>query len=208
MKFALVLAALLAVPSFAQEVAPSASQVRPLLVGSAAPDAQMRRIDGTSISLKTALAGRPGVVIFYRGGWCPYCNAHLEEIKSIDKKLVKLGYETLAISPDRPEELAKTMKKHALPYSLLSDSKLEAARAFGIAFQVDAETLKKYVKYGVDLRRSSGEANDWLPVPSVFLIGKDGAVKFVYANPDYRVRLKGKVLLAAAEAALEAPAKP
>jgi len=208
MKSVLALAVLLAAPAMAQEIAPSATQLRPLLVGSTAPDVQLRRIDGTPVSLKTALSGRPGVVIFYRGGWCPYCNAHLEDIKTIDKKLVKLGYQTLAISPDRPEELAKTMKKHALPYSLLSDSKFAAAGAFGIAYQVDDQMLKKYVQYGVDLRKASGEEHDWLPVPSVFLIGADGAVKFVYANPDYRVRLKGKVLLAAAEAALEAPAKP
>ncbi len=100
------------------------------------------------------------------------------------------------------------MKKHALPYALLSDSKLAAARAFGIAFQLDAPTLAAYAKHGVDLRKASGEAKDWLPVPSVFLIGADGAIKFVYANPDYRERLKAKVLLAAAEAALEPPAKP
>jgi len=189
--------------SFAQDVAPSASDVRPLLIGAAAPDASLRTMDGRPQTLKAALAGKPGVVIFYRGGWCPYCNAHLREIKGVEKDLARLGYTTVAVSPDRPEELAKTAKKHDLPYALLSDSKLEAARAYGIAFQLDPDTLKKYAHYGVDLRKSSGEPHDWLPVPSVFLIGKDGTIKFSYTDPDYKVRLKGAVLLAVAKGALE-----
>jgi peroxiredoxin len=189
--------------SFAQDVAPSPSEVRPLLIGAVAPDAQLRTMDGNPTTLKNALAGKPGVVIFYRGGWCPYCNAHLREIKSIQKDLTRLGYTTVALSPDRPEELAKTAKKHDLPYALLSDSKLEAARAYGIAFQLDPDMLKAYAHYGVDLRKSSGERHDWLPVPSVFLIGKDGTIKFAYTNPDYKVRLKGSVLLTIAKETLE-----
>ncbi len=205
MKMYPAVAALLACVSFssAQNIAPSASQVRPLLIGTVAPDAQLRTMDGKPATLKTVLAGKPGVVIFYRGGWCPYCNAHLQEIKGVQKELNQMGYTTVAISPDRPEELAKTAKKHDLPYTLLSDSKLEAAGAYGIAFQLDPDTLAKYAHYGVDLRKSSGEPHDWLPVPSVFLIGKDGTIKFAYTNPDYKVRLKAPVLLAVAKAALE-----
>lgn len=187
----------------AQTVAPSPAAVRPILIGAAAPDAQLRTMDGKPVSLKTTLGGKPAVVIFYRGGWCPYCNAHLREIKDAQKELTALGYTTVAISPDRPEELAKTSKKHDLPYMLLSDSKFEAAGAFGIAFQLDPDTLSKYAHYGVDLRKSSGEPHDWLPVPSVFLIGKDGTVKFSYTNPDYKIRLKATALLAVAKTALE-----
>jgi peroxiredoxin len=208
MKTAFALVAIFSGVCLAQEVAPSPSQVRPLLVGAPAPDAQLRGMDGKPVALRAALAGRPGVVIFYRGGWCPYCNAHLREVKDAQAALAKLGYATVAISPDRPEELTKTAKKHDLPYALLSDSKMDAARAYGIAYQVDAQTLKRMAGHGVDLRLSSGEPHDWLPVPSVFLVGKDGTVKFVYANPDIRVRLKAPVLLAAAKAALEEPAPP
>jgi peroxiredoxin len=201
MKILLLLAAALA--ASARSLAPSQTEVRPLLVGAAAPDAALRGLDGKPVSLKSALAGRPGVVIFYRGGWCPYCNAHLQEIKDAQKALTDLGYVTVAVTPDRPEELVKTSTKHSLPYALLSDSKGEAAKAYGVAYQVDPATLKKLSGYGIDLRKASGEEGEWLPVPSVFLVGKDGTIKFVYANPDYKVRLKAPVLLAAAKASLE-----
>jgi hypothetical protein len=63
---------------------------------------------------------------------------------------------------------------------------------------------KRRVDFAPDATRSvsvsgwkrRGEQHDWLPVPSLFLGGKDGTVKFAYSNPDYRVHLKGQVILA------------
>mgnify|MGYP002036832412 FL=1 len=74
-----------------------------------------------------------------------------------------------------------------------------AARSFGIAFRVDNATQKKYRKYGIDLEEVSGETHHLLPVPSVFIIGRDGTIMFSYVNPDYKVRLDPGVILAVAE---------
>jgi len=86
-------------------------------------------------------------------------------------------------------------------YVLLSDSKMTAASAFGIAYKVNDDTLKALKNYGIDIEESSGERHHLLPVPSVFLVGKSGRIEFQYVNPDYKVRLDPDVLLAAAEAA-------
>ena len=190
----------------ASDVPESPFEVRPLLIGALAPDAPLRALDGKALSLKSRLAGKPTVLVFYRGGWCPYCNLQLSALKDVQNDLAALGYQTLAVAPDRPEELRKTLDKHGLPYALLSDAKMDAARAYGLAFRVDTGTIKKYAEYGIDLEKSSGEKHHWLPVPAVFLIDKDGKIVFVYVNPDYKVRLNGGVLLAAAKASLEAPA--
>ncbi len=204
----MLLSLFLSPAAFAVPVPESPSEVRPLMIGAAVPDAPLRSLDGKAATLRKALAGKPAVLVFYRGGWCPYCNTHLRELKDIQKDLDALGYRTVALSPDTPEELRKTLAKHSLPYALLSDSKMDAARAMGLAFRVDDKTVKKYEQYGIDLERSSGEKHHWLPVPGLFLIDQDGKVAFVYANPDYKVRLKGSVLLAAAKAALEPAKKP
>lgn len=199
---------LAAVTASAWGVPKSPADVTPLKIGDAVPDAPLRALDGAATTLRERVAGRPTVLVFYRGGWCPYCNLHLKELKDVQKDLDALGYQTLAVSPDRPEELRKTLDKHQLPYALLSDSKMEAARAFGLAFRVDKETIKKYEGYGIDLEKASGEKHHWLPVPGLFLVDKEGVITFVYANPDYKVRLKGPVVLAAAKAALEPAKKP
>ena len=94
-----------------------------------------------------------------------------------------------------------SQKKNELGYVLLSDSEMAASRAFGIAYRVDEETLAALKKWGIDLAQASGQTHHLLPVPAVFLIGKQGTIRFSYVNPNYRVRLGPDVLLAAAKAA-------
>ena len=98
------------------------------------------------------------------------------------------------------------MQKEKLTYTLLSDSKMEAAQALGIAFKVDDATLDRYEEYGIDLERASGEKHHLLPVPSVFIVGTDGTISFEHVNPNYKVRLHPDLLLAAAKVGMQSPA--
>jgi len=180
----------------------SATDGRPLLIGSSVPSVNLQDVDGKPFDLGGAVKTQPTVVIFYRGGWCMYCNQQLGQLQTIEHELLDLGYQILAISPDRPEELAVSVEKHTLSYTLLSDHAMNAARTFGVAFRVDNDTLEKYKGYGIDLEAASGETHHMLPVPAVFVVGTDGLITFSYVNPDYRTRLGPDVLLAVAQAAL------
>jgi peroxiredoxin len=184
----------------AGDIPSSAQDVRPLLIGSAVPDVTLKTADGTDFSLRAAAAKKPSILIFYRGGWCPYCNLHLGQLQTAEPELLKLGYQILAISPDRPEKVSEGAEK--VNYTLLSDASMTAAKAFGIAFRVDDATLDKYKGYGIDLEAASGQKHHLLPVPAVFVAGADGRIHFVYVNPDYKIRLAPEVLLAAAKAAI------
>lgn len=112
---------------------------------------------------------------------------------------MQLGYQIIAASADRPEKLNESIEKNGLKYEVVSDGSQEAAAAFGLAFRVDDETLKRYKGFGIDLNQASGFDHNVLPVPGIFLIGKDGVIDFSYVNPDYRVRLESSVVLAAAK---------
>lgn len=177
--------------------------VTPLLLGNALPDVGLRTLEGTPITLKDAVGGKPAVLVFYRGGWCPYCNLQLSSLRLIRKDLDALGFQLIAISPDTPAELKKTLDKDALDYRLLSDSSAAAMRAFGIGYEVDAETLNKLSGYGIDLEKASGERHHVLPVPSVYLVDAKGMLQFSYVHPDYTVRLPEEVVLAAARAIID-----
>ncbi len=125
------------------------------------------------------------------------------QLQNIKPQLIQLGYQLIAISPDRPAKLEQTTQKHNLDYRLLSDSKMIGAQAFGIAFQVDEKTLERNKNSGIDLEDASGEKHHLLPVPAVFVIGTDGIIKFEYVNPNHLVRIKPDLLLAAARTILE-----
>jgi peroxiredoxin len=104
----------------------------------------------------------------------------------------------IAISADRPSALAKSREKHDLGYTLYSDGSLAAARAFGIAYQLDDAEVARYAGYDIDLEAASGHSHHQLPVPSVFLVEAGGTIRWVYSNPDYEVRPDNASLLEAA----------
>ena len=178
----------------------SAAETRPLTVGSAAPaSVVLHRPDGTAVTLGAAMQGSPTVVVFYRGGWCPFCTRHLAGLAGVIPDLTAAGWTILAVAPDQPAVLAATLATGDDGVPRLSDAGGDLMRAFGVAFRVDDDTDAKLKGFKVDLAAMAGNTHRWLPVPSVFLIAADGAIRFVHADPDYKVRLDPQALVAIAK---------
>jgi peroxiredoxin len=179
------------------------SEIEHLDVGDAVPAGEVRTDAGEAVSLSDLVAGKPTVLIFYRGGWCPYCNRHLSALAEVAPKLEQAGFQLLAISPDRPEKLRAKPDLSKLPYTLLSDSGMDLCRSFGIAFKVDDALVIKYRdSHGIDLEGDSGETHHLLPHPSVFIVDGDGTIRFAHVDPKYKVRLDPEVILESAQAVL------
>jgi peroxiredoxin len=175
------------------------TQVEPLAVGVKAPPFFALTTKGGVRRFDPDAYRKPTVVIFYRGGWCPYCNAQLSDLHSVEPKLRARGFEIVFLSTDQPKLLYSSLRAADIHYTLLSDSHLQAAKAFHVAYHVNDATLAKMREYGVDLDASTGNAEHELPVPSVFIIDTSGTIRYVYSNPDYTIRLGADALWAAAE---------
>ena len=168
--------------------------VRPLLIGAMLPSATVLSPDSEQQNIRDITGGKRTALVFYRGGWCPYCNKHLAELATIEKDLTALGYQVIAVSPDKPANLHGTETKIKAGYRLYSDSQGRLIRAMDIAYRAPGNYLKV-------IKEASGAANlEMLPVPSVFLLDEQGTIRFSYVNPDFRQRLSGDLLLAAAKA--------
>ena len=122
------------------------------------------------------------------------------QLREIESKLTTLGYQIVVISPDRSEKIQEFTAKNEYEYTLLSDSDLKAASALGITYKVSDKMLEMLESYNLDIEDASGKKHHLLPVPSVFIVDTEGVILFEYVNPDYRVRIDSKTLLAAAEA--------
>lgn len=181
----------------------SADAIRPILIGQSIPEINVKNVEGKSVSLNQLLSEKPTLLVFYRGGWCPYCNLHLANLRKVEQPLKEQGFQIIAISPDKPEELNLSDKKHELSYTLLSDSNGAAMTALGLAFKVDKDTISTYHSYGIDLEKSSGEKHHLLPVPAALLIDTDGIVTFSFINPNYKVRIDNELIMAAANAQIK-----
>ena len=186
-------------------VADSAQQIDPLQTGQQAPAFVVRSADGKSFAFDPESLARPVVIVTFRGGWCPYCNMHLSELRTVVPEISAIGIDVLFLSGDRPELLyaslaANTQEAIAdLDYRIYSDADAQAAIALGIAFRASDRTINRRHDKGQDIGESSMERHGVLPVPAVFAIDQSGVIRFSFVEANYKVRLPADELLAIAK---------
>lgn len=189
-------------------VAATAGEIRPLRAGDEAPRFTVETVEGEAFNFDPQNLERPVLIIAFRGGWCPYCNMHLSELRHVVPEIDAMGVDVLFLSGDRPELLYDSLDDDTrddiagLGYTILSDAKASAAIAFGIAFRASEKTVQRRHEQGQDIEASSMALHGVLPVPSVFAIDADGQIRFAYSNADYKVRLPADELLDVAAAML------
>jgi len=71
---------------------------------------------GDTLSLPDTLAGGFGVVLFYRGAWCPYCNAQLRAFQRASQSLAEVGVKVVALSVDDEATTRELIAKHGLTF--------------------------------------------------------------------------------------------
>lgn len=168
------------------------NDISPLLIGEKIPEVSLLNSENKTINLKDLFKEKPTVLIFYRGGWCPYCNAHLGKIGEAENEILELGYQVIAVSPDEPARLTNTADKKDLKYTLLSDGDGTLMNYMGIAFKAPDKKWKTN-----QLQKHSGGKNKGiLPVPSIFVVDKKGVILFEYIAPDYTHRMEAELLIA------------
>lgn len=176
------------------QVPENPEDVSPLLVGEKIPEVMITNLNGDDVSLQQILKEKPTVLVFYRGGWCPYCNNQLSGLAEIENEVLSEGFQIVAISPDNHQMLSKTMAKDEINYQLYSDKEAKLIQAVGIGFKTP-ESNKKYI-----FNKTNFEPSEILPVPTVMILNTKGEIVFEYINPNYKVRLDEKLLLAVLKA--------
>ncbi len=163
--------------------------------GDKAPDFTAKNQMGKSVRLKEQLKEGSVVLVFYRGQWCPYCNKQLSALQDSLAMITAKGAQLIAISPEKSENISKTVGKTKATYSVLSDEKLKIMSAYKVAFELDEATTKAYKGYGIDLNVANGSNGNSLPIPSVFVINKDGMITYRYFDENYAKRPSVKEIL-------------
>jgi peroxiredoxin len=168
-----------------------------IVVGQRAPDALLRDANNHAVQLRDLVATGPILLVFYRGGWCPYCNFQIHEMTVTFPELERRGVTPVAVSVDRVEESARTQATYTIPFPVLSDPDLAAHRAFRVVHHADEAEVERLRGFGLDIERASGRDHHDFAIPSIFVIDRDGIVRWAHADPDYRVRPTTAQILAA-----------
>ena len=177
----------------------SGIEQRALHAGDRAPrDLVLPDALGRPVRLADLWQSGPLVLLFYRGGWCPYCNLELRAWQRELGALRRLGASLVAISPQTPDNSLSTTEKNELAFPVLSDSSLAAAEAFGVAFTLSPELVELYGSVGNELPVINGNGQGTLPLPATYVIDRNGRIEFALVEADYRQRAEPAAVMAAA----------
>jgi len=172
------------------QIPEKAEDISPLLIGETLPEATLLDENGKSINLNVEIAKKKTVLVFYRGGWCPYCNMQLSSLAATEKDILELGYQIIAVSPDDYQNLKPSVDKNKTSYKLYADSDGSFIKNLGIGFTPNERTTS-YIA-----QKTIGKTTEVLPVPTVLILNTSGEILFEYISPNYKQRISPELLLA------------
>jgi peroxiredoxin len=172
-----------------------------VVAGTVMPDGDLLDVHGAPTSLARLRAGRPAVVVFYRGAWCPYCNIALRTYQAeLVPALGERGFELIAISPQKPDGSLTSAESNELTYSVASDPGNQIATALGILTEPSPDSVAAQVKLGLDLTEVNADGGKALPMPTVVVVDAAGIIRWIDVHPNYTTRSEVPDILAAVDA--------
>jgi peroxiredoxin len=166
--------------------------------GTRLPDGELLDVAGQPASLAETLGGKPAVIVFYRGGWCPYCNIALRTYQAqLVPVLTARGISLIAVSPQTPDGSLSTRELKELTFTVLSDPGNQIARQLGILTAPSDGARAAQLQLGLDLTQVNADGTTGLPMPTVIIADAVGVIRWIDVHRDYTTRTEpGQILQA------------
>ena len=149
---------------------------RLLKVGSQLPEFSLESLDGTTVSSRDFMTG-PHLLLFYRGNWCPFCTAQIEELAASYQRLEKMGLTVVLISPQPIEKNQQMAARFQIPMIFLRDPGGMAAKQLGIMHEWGTPMGLQILGYESDS-----------VLPTLLITDAKGSIIFSDQTDNYRVR--------------------
>jgi peroxiredoxin len=133
-----------------------------LKIGQSIPLFKLPNVQGEEVSIKL-LIGRPFLLYFLRGTWCPNCRKQLSQLKEKAQVFNDLDIPVLVIVGQKKEAVERWLEKNPMPFPFLIDETRDVIKAFNV-----------YHPFGIDAYK--------IAHPSTFLIDQEGQVAFAYVG--------------------------
>jgi peroxiredoxin len=165
-----------------------------LQVGDTALNFTLSNASGKKISLYDELKNGPVILMWYRGGWCPYCNVALHYMQDALPEFKKYGANLIAVSPEVPDKSITTKEKHELQFEVLSDLDNNVAREYKVVYKLTEEVAKIY-QSSFGLSEYNGNSKGELPLAVTYIIDQNKVIKYAFLDADYRNRAEPQDLI-------------
>jgi len=155
-----------------------------LTIGRMLPKAPLEDGESRPTDLRRYI-GRPALLLFYRGNWCPLCMAQVREIAGQYRELDRRGVKVALISPQPDKQTQALAKRFDVPFDFLVDRGARAARQLGIVHDGGLPAGMNLLGYDRDT-----------VFPTVVLTDATGRIIFSDQTDNYRVRPEPSTFLA------------
>ena len=155
-----------------------------LKAGSPLPEFRLETLDGHAVSSESFKA-KPHLLLFYRGNWCPFCTAQIEELAQGYKLLQTAGFSVVLISPQSISKNQALASRFNVPMVFLRDRNNAAARQLGILHQWGTPMGLQLLGYESDT-----------VLPTIVMTNEHGQIIYSDQTDNYRARPELAVLLA------------
>jgi len=170
-----------------QENSDSKVAVKGLMVGNQVNNFTAKDHEGNGFDLYKALENGAVVLFFYRGNWCPVCNYHRSELEDNLDLIYQKGAQVVAVSPEKPELMVKTIKKTKASFTLPNDEGSRISEAFDMAYFPEKPVAKKLTFLQDNrLSESIGDESQRLPIPATHIIEKSGMISWRHFDPNIK----------------------
>ncbi len=169
-------------------------------VGDMAVDGQLKDWKGNTITLSELWKQGPVVLMWYRGGWCPYCNIQLRAMQQNLDKIEGAGAKLVVLTPELPEKAKETAEANDLNIVALHDANLELAKKYGIVFDLPAPIAPMYRDSG-RLKEFNGNDELQLPLSATYVVDQSGKITYAFLDADYKKRAEPSDVITAVQAA-------
>lgn len=162
--------------------------------GDKAPNFTLKNAKGERVTLYDELKNGPVVLIWYRGGWCPYCNLTLKRLQDELPNFKQYDASLIALTPELPDRSLSTIEKNELSFEVLSDIGNKVAKEYGVVFELTDAVAKRY-QDGFNLHGFNGDESNTLPLAATYVIDKNGKIVYAFLDADYRNRAEPKEIM-------------
>jgi peroxiredoxin len=149
-------------------------------VGAPLPDFQLESLQGHVVS-SDSFKAKPHLLLFYRGNWCPFCSAQIEELAAAYRRLEAMGAQVVLISPQSAAKSNRLARKFDIPMVFLKDPDNAAAKQLGILHEWGTPMGLQLLGYDSDS-----------VMPTVILTDRNGQIVYSDQTDNYRVRPEPK----------------
>jgi len=165
-----------------------------LQVGDVAVNFTLKNATGKSVTLYDELEKGPVILMWYRGGWCPYCNITLHHMQNALPEFKKQGANLIALSPEIPDSSITTKEKNELQFELLSDVGNIVARQYKVVYKLTDDVANSY-ENSFGLSKYNGNNSAELPLAVTYIIDQNKVIRYAFLDADYKKRAEPQEII-------------